>query len=217
MACGLLLTGCMTGSEPVPRIVDNLGHGSSASVVVPSKYVLPKRVQGAGSANVPRVPRDWYPPKSVEKQWEAIVIHHSATENGNMALFDQTHREENHWVGVGYDFVIGNGTDSGDGEIEVTFRWHKQMVGAHCKTPGNWANRNAVGICLVGNFDHTTPSKHQMASLARLVEFLQACYHISGARIYGHQATPGAGSTDCPGANFPMNDLHTLISIRAGN
>jgi len=32
------------------------------------------------------------------------------------------HKEKTHWAGIGYDFVIGNGTDSGDGEIEVTFR-----------------------------------------------------------------------------------------------
>ena len=207
----------MTRNEPAPRIVDDLGAGGPASIVVPAKYVLPDRVQGAGQANLSGVPSDWYPPRNVEKLWEAIVIHHSATENGNMALFDRIHREENHWVGVGYDFVIGNGTDSADGEVEVTFRWQKQMVGAHCKTPGNWANQNGVGICLVGTFDHTTPSKPQMASLARLVEFLQARYRIPRSQVYGHRTTPGARSTDCPGANFPMNDLHSLISIRAGN
>jgi len=71
----------------------------------------------------------------------AIVIHHSATENGNAAIFDRMHREHNHWDGVGYDFVIGNGTNSGDGEVEVTFRWQGQIAGAHCGgTIGNWAN-----------------------------------------------------------------------------
>ncbi len=158
------------------------------------------------------VPYDWYPPRWAEKKWSAIVIHHSATENGNVAIFDRVHREDNKWEGVGYDFVIGNGTDSADGEVEVTFRWHRQMVGAHCKTPGNWANKNAVGICLVGNFDHMTPSKHQMASLARLVQFLQTRYHIPGARIYGHGAVPGTRSTDCPGTRFSMNALRALIN-----
>jgi len=211
----LLLGGCLTRHEPVPRIVDDPGQRRSLDAVTPDNPVLSKRVRRGGLGHLTGVPRDWYPPKGAEKQWDAIVIHHSATENGNMALFDRAHREENHWVGVGYDFVIGNGTDSADGEVEVTFRWHRQMVGAHCKTPGNWANQNAVGICLVGNFDHMTPSKLQMASLAQLVQFLQARYRIPGAKVYGHQTTPGARSTDCPGDNFSMSDLRALINRKS--
>lgn len=132
-----------------------------------------------------------------------------------MAIFDRAHREDNNWQGVGYDFVIGNGTDSRDGQIEVTFRWRQQLVGAHCKTPGNWANENAVGICLVGNFEHASPSRRQMASLARLVKFLQLRYGIPKSRIYGHKTMPGAKSTDCPGASFSMAELHALINSQS--
>jgi hypothetical protein len=118
------------------------------------------------------------------------------------------HREQNHWDGIGYDFVIGNGTDSGDGEVEVTFRWRRQIPGAHCGgTPGNWANADGIGICLVGNFDQTVPTSRQMASLLKLVRFLQRRYGISSSRIYGHNSTPGAHVTHCPGTRFPMSRL----------
>jgi len=156
-------------------------------------------------------PRDWLPPAQVEKQWTAIVIHHSATETGNSAIFDKMHREQNHWDGIGYDFVIGNGTDSGDGEVEVTFRWRRQIAGAHCGgTPGNWANEDAVGICLVGNFDYRAPSTRQMQTLLKLVRFLKKRYGISNSSIYGHKDTPGARVTDCPGNKFPIARLKWL-------
>jgi N-acetyl-anhydromuramyl-L-alanine amidase AmpD len=117
---------------------------------------------------------------------------------------------------VGYDFVIGNGTNSGDGEVEVTFRWREQITGAHTGgTPGNWANRDAVGICLVGNFNDVLPTARQMRSLAKLVRFLQARYKISASRIYGHGTTPGARGTDCPGRNFRMDRLKAMLGSGA--
>ncbi len=162
------------------------------------------------------VPADWLPPSQIEKQWTAIVIHHSATETGNAAIFDRMHREENHWDGVGYDFVIGNGTDSGNGEVEVTFRWRQQVAGAHCGgTPDNWANVDAVGICLVGNFDYTQPTAEQMQSLSQLVRFLQKRYGIRTERIYGHNSTPGAHVTDCPGKNSPLPALRKMLEYWA--
>src|SRR5437762_1245841 len=78
------------------------------------------------------------------RAWSLIVIHHSASRVGGASLFDRWHRAKG-WDGVGYDFVIGNGTDTADGAIETTFRWREQRDGAHVK---GW-NEMAIGICLV--------------------------------------------------------------------
>jgi len=197
--CGFLfvVSGCANNEEPTPQIVYR---------PVDIKLTQPKAVKPNLTSSVVdrNIPRDWYPPPGLERRWEAIIIHHSATRNGNSAIFDKQHREEHHWDGVAYDFVIGNGTDSGDGEVEVTFRWRKQIAGAHCKTPNNWGNEKGIGICLVGNFDYTYPSAGQMWSLTKLVRFLQNRYRIPKWRIYGHGTTPGARVTDCPGRLFPM-------------
>ena len=143
-----------------------------------------------------------------------IVIHHSGTKNGNAAIFDKWHREGNHWEGVGYDFVIGNGTDSSDGQIEVTYRWRSQKIGAHCGgTPGNWANKDTAGICLVGDFNKTVPTARQIRSLAKLLTFLQRRYRIAGGHIYGHKTTPGARATDCPGRKFPMAKVKSTLDF----
>jgi hypothetical protein len=208
-SCLLILGGCASNYDKMPEIVHN---PNIEPKVMSPKVVKPERRQKQETIQID-YPREWLPPADVEKQWTAIVIHHSATETGNAAIFDKMHREENHWDGVGYDFVIGNGTDSGDGEIEVTFRWQKQIAGAHCGgTPGNWANVDAVGICLVGNFDYTTPSTQQMESVLKLVRFLKTRYGISSGSIYGHKNTPGARVTDCPGSKFPMARLKWLAS-----
>jgi hypothetical protein len=163
----------------------------------------------------PGVPVDWIPAKDIEKAWTAIVIHHSGTANGNAEIFDRWHRDRQ-WDGVGYDFVIGNGTDSGDGEVEVTFRWREQKVGAHCKTPDNWANAEAVGICLVGNFNLEPPTESQKEALVKLVRFLQDWYAIPPGRVYGHGATPGASETECPGAFFSVSALDAMVAATRG-
>jgi hypothetical protein len=205
--CLLILGGCAS-YEHMPQVVDSPAIEPRVVQLAPPKYVKPKPRQETIQRDFPR---DWLPPARAEKQWTAIIVHHSATETGNSAIFDKMHREENHWIGIGYDFVIGNGTDSGDGQVEVTFRWRRQMAGAHCGgTPGNWANEDAVGICLVGNFDYRAPTARQMQSLSRLISFLQNRYGISMSRIYGHNSTPGARITDCPGNKFPMARLKRM-------
>jgi hypothetical protein len=202
--CLFILSGCAYNNEPMPEIVYDYTRDN--------EIIQPAIVKPARPAIDKSVPGDWQPLRHLEKKWTAVVIHHSGTKKGNAAIFDKWHKEGNHWEGVGYDFVIGNGTNSGDGQVEVTFRWRQQKTGAHCGgTTGNWANEEAVGICLVGNFNRTVPTVRQMQSLAKLVRFLQSRYGVPKSRIYGHNTTPGARKTDCPGKRFPMARLKLML------
>jgi hypothetical protein len=184
-------------------------------IIVPARAPAAKIRMAEDIAKTARdlgVPQEWIPPKDKEHSWFAIIIHHSATDVGNTAYFNKAHSERlddfgGRWLGVGYDFVIGNGTLSGDGEVETTFRWKEQIAGAHCKTGDNWANTYGIGIVLVGDFDKCQPSAKQMDSLVKLVSFLQKRYDIPASDIYGHGSTPGAHATDCPGKYFPMRQL----------
>ena len=203
--CVFVLSGCIYNEEPMPEITQALRPG-------PKVILPPVKKQTARPTNINQnVPRSWVPPRRIEKRWTAIVIHHSGTSNGNTVIFDKAHKESKHWEGVGYDFVIGNGTDSGNGQVEVTFRWREQKVGAHCKVPGNWANKEAIGICLVGDFNRTVPTGRQMRALAKLIRFLQKRYGIAKSRIYDHKTTPGARVTDCPGRKFPRAKLKSML------
>ena len=146
-------------------------------------------------------PMGWMPPVAA-RPWRWIIIHHSATTTGGAAAFDKMHKAKG-WDELGYDFVVGNGTDTVDGLVEVGPRWTKQKYGAHAKTPDNRFNEYGIGICLVGNFDIERPTPKQMASLTRLVGYLMRTYHITPDRILGHDDTK---STKCPGryVNIPQ-------------
>lgn len=144
------------------------------------------------------------------RPWRYIVVHHSATDVGNMALFDKEHRHKG-WRGVGYDFVIDNGSSGmRDGQIEVTPRWTKQMVGSHCRSPNNEMNKYGIGICLVGDFTKREPSQAQMQSLVNLIRFLQVKFRIPGRKVFGHRDAPDA-ATECPGKRFPMRKLKSYL------
>lgn len=202
---GIFFFGCGEQSSYVPEIVGNTGAAIVKSPKLISDTVLGEKKAGSYCADYGDVPRSWKVPSSLERRWRAVVVHHTATNRGNAEIIDKWHKANN-WKGVGYDFVIGNGSDSGDGEIEATFRWRRQIAGAHCGgTPNNWANEYGVGVCLVGDFTKTRPTARQLQSLTKLTKYLKQRYGISKHKIYGHRETPGySGGTICPGPNFPM-------------
>lgn len=199
LVCSLAVfsVGCYKNNTP-PEIVK----------IFPT-HVTPLKPDITPPARIPSVPPGWI--TLSERNWTMIIIHHTATANGNMVSIDKSHKERG-WVGIGYDFVIGNGSYSQDGQVEVTFRWKQQITGAHTGgTPGNRVNEEGIGICLVGDFNQSSPSERQMRELARLVKFLQSRYNIPSSQIFGHGNAPGGHPTDCPGANFSMFRLKSML------
>jgi LysM repeat protein len=143
-------------------------------------------------------------------QWKYIIIHHTATDIGNAMLVHRSHHDRGFWQGLGYHFIIDNGTLSKcDGQIEVAPRWIKQQEGAHCKAGG--MNGKAIGVALVGNFNETLPTTKQMESLAYLLRTLMQQYRIPPSQVMGHRDVDGA-STDCPGKRFPWSNLRQCLS-----
>ncbi len=141
--------------------------------------------------------RSRYTPSGRSRKWKHIVVHHSATSQGNMALFDRIHRSKG-WDGVGYHFVIDNGRGARDGLIEVGPRWKVQKHGAHTgKTPGNEYNELGIGICLVGNFMNTMPTQLQVRAMNTLIEQLMAEYRIPASRVIAHRDAPRAKTSCC--------------------
>ncbi len=152
----------------------------------------------------------WIPPGGISKRWKCIVVHHSATGSGCAGQFHHAHLQRG-WDELGYHFVIGNGSGSGNGQIEVGSRWHKQKHGAHCRTAGNYHNEHGIGICLVGNFEQRYPTAAQLASLNKLIRFLMVRCRIPSHRVIGHREAPGA-STKCPGRNMHMAQLRSSVA-----
>lgn len=140
------------------------------------------------------------------QKWKYIIVHHSATDSGDANFFDYIHRRRGFNRGLGYHFVIDNGSTAGraDGQIEASRRWVKQQDGAHCNSSG--MNKKGIGICLVGDFTDTKPSQKQMDSLVLLINTLRKNYKIPLKNIMGHRDVPGA-ATECPGKKFPWKEL----------
>lgn len=143
------------------------------------------------------------------EKWKYIIIHHSATDVGKALSFDYVHLNKRHWKGLGYHFVIDNGTSGkNDGQIEVSPRWIHKENGAHCKADG--MNRKGIGICLVGNFSEELPTSRQIESLVFLVNHLKDYYNIPDSRILGHGQVKGA-RTECPGKKFPWEEFRSRL------
>lgn len=144
-------------------------------------------------------------PEAIEKlvgskrpfsKWHYITLHHSATLEGNAECFDREHRRR-YMGGLFYHFVIGNSTGSGDGELEVGWRWRKQEQ----------VNRPFdIQICLVGDFNRQEVSEAQFNSLVKLISILRQQYNISLNNIRRHKDIESK-VTECPGDNFPFYRL----------
>ena len=143
------------------------------------------------------------------RDWEWIIIHHSATRMGSADVFDAAHRARGMINGLAYHFVIDNGTeDKPDGLIETGPRWIKQMHGGHCRQA--YINERGIGICLVGNFSVDQPTSRQLDSLALLIHGLQDQFHIPDDHVLGHGEVIGEFS-ECPGSLFPWDELHKRL------
>lgn len=140
-------------------------------------------------------------PKKYVYRWETITVHHSATLQGSARLFDRDHHRRK-MGGLFYHFVIGNGTNTSDGEIEVGSRWKKQVK----------ANRPYdIQICLVGDFTRQQVSEAQFESLSNLISALQEQYGISLNGVRKHEDIQGK-HTECPGKNFPFPRLLSKLA-----
>jgi len=159
---------------------------------------LPAMVAAAGPASIERVFKTNVP--ITPQRWQAIVIHHSASAFGTPASIAAQHKAMN-LDGLGFQFLIGNGSGLDDGEVHVGYRWLDQTPGAHVAGKnGDWYNRNSIGICLIGDFSRQPPSERQMWRLTQLVSALADELKIPSDHIYLHSDVAGVND---PGAFFP--------------
>jgi len=198
-------TGYMLSSDDAALVTRTLNRARAGrdDEKPPERWIPPR-------AEPTVLPAAWQP-RGPSRPWRAIVIHHMASGTGSAQVIHRIHRQKG-WDGIGYHFVIGNGTLTRDGLVEVGYRWTNQSVGAHCKAPRqgdpNWWNRNSIGICLIGDFTQSEPTARQMASLRRLVRTLMDTYQISASQVVPHG---GVKVTACPGPKFGWDAFQRSI------
>ena len=157
-------------------------------------------------------PSNPWKPDAEMREWKFIVLHHTASNTGSVETIHEEHlrrkdKKGNHWLGIGYHFVIGNGSGMSDGEIEPTFRWRQQIQGAHAGVSDY--NQRGIGIVLIGNFENSPPTDAQTSSVKQLVGILKREYGIASSKVIGHGDVK---ATECPGKLFPMSDIRGSIA-----
>ena len=191
-----------------PSRVEIAGTRDQTSVsLINRPYFRADRLAGRGRRQPDnrRSARRWTPTVA-QRAWKYMVIHHTASDAGDVASIDAAHRKRldnfgNPWQGIGYHFVIGNGNGMPDGAIEATFRWTRQIQGAHAGVADY--NELGIGICLVGNFEQHAPTAAQMASVRSLVRTLRTAYAIPRENVVGHSQVR---RTACPGRMLSLGE-----------
>jgi hypothetical protein len=142
------------------------------------------------------------------RRWQFIVVHNSGTRQGNARVFDYYHKHVRRMQnGLAYHFVIGNGTSTGNGQIEIGDRWRRQINGGHVHS--DYLNNISLGICLVGDFNRDQPTRAQLDACEELIRYLRdRCGKTERGAIPvkpHREINPPRWPTDCPGDDFPYS------------
>jgi hypothetical protein len=134
-------------------------------------------------------------------RWKFVIVHNSGTRQGSARVFDYYHRHVRRMRnGLAYHFVIGNGTSTRNGQIEIGDRWVHQIRGGHVHS--DYMNTIGLGICLVGDFNRDQPTRAQLEACEELIRYLQE--RCGKMQVRPHrEVNPPRWATDCPGDVFP--------------
>ena len=191
-----------TPAEPAQVVVSKSGYQKPRGFSLLPFHLFGKRYQyltRSVRAQIDRAP-------VLRERWQFVIVHNSGTRQGNARVFDYYHRNVRRMRnGLAYHFVIGNGTSSGNGEIEVGDRWRRQINGGHVHS--DYLNNISLGICLVGDFNRDQPTRAQLDSCEELIRYLrERCGKVQGHEIPvrpHREMNPPRWPTDCPGDAFP--------------
>jgi hypothetical protein len=158
---------------------------------------------------------------------DAIVLHHSATADGETVSWNAIRRYhtswkcagniirpdavqaminagmpvERPWADIGYHFGIERVGE----RYEILSGRLMTETGAHCTQAG--MNKRALGICFVGNFDEEPMPVPQLDLGLKLVRSLMEILGITLGRVYGHREL--AHYKSCPGRKFDLKQFRT--------
>uniref|UniRef100_A0A0C9RBE2 PGRP-LB_0 protein n=1 Tax=Fopius arisanus TaxID=64838 RepID=A0A0C9RBE2_9HYME len=103
--------------------------------------------------------------------------------------YQDLHIDKNHWLDIGYHFVIGEDSNVYEGR-----GW--DYIGAH--SPGY--NSQSIGVSVIGDFSHFLPNEGALKALDSLITCGVALGKISpDYNVIGHRQ---ARNTVCPGETF---------------
>lgn len=151
---------------------------------------------------------------SEDRPWSFIIIHDSRGIAGGErelnAAWDREYARQGLPTprGAGYHFVINDRKGRSDGEVEIAKRWKKQIDGDYIsgEQADKW-NREAIGVCLMGDADNHAFSPDQIDATVKLVRMLQKAYDIPRDRVFIHTGR----SADSLAPFFPAAEFRNQI------
>lgn len=121
-----------------------------------------------------------------------IILHHAEASNCTVQDIHRWHLN-NGWAGIGYHFFVRK-----DGTI---YRGRPEnKLGAHTSNH----NTGSLGICFEGSYNKETMPSEQLRAGQELITYLRDKYGLLKTNVYKHK---DFNSTDCPGANFPFENI----------
>lgn len=137
----------------------------------------------------PHLDFDYLHPLKVSKV-DAIVLHHSEGSNSTIQSMHRYHKSKG-WSGIGYNFIVD--------KLGNIYMGRGFNIGAQCHKN----NSHTIGICAIGNYMTETMPRKQKLSIIKLCNWLKTQFQ-NIKRIEGHNYY---NNTDCPGKNFPINEI----------
>lgn len=129
---------------------------------------------------------------------EKIIIHHSATASGSAFAFARYHVEQKDWPGIGYHYVI-------DG-VHIKKCNYLNTVSYHCRGE----NHHSVGICVVGNFDRTSPTDNDYMLIIKAIRAIDNELILRDpVPVEFHR---DHSSKTCPGIHFDGERFYHLLN-----
>jgi N-acetylmuramoyl-L-alanine amidase len=141
------------------------------------------------------------------RKWSALIIHHTAgnqSQTLNAIRNDQMRRG---YGDIAYHFLI---QIDKDGRGHLKRGRSDELNGCH---GNNHFNRNALGFCIIGNYDKYPPSEELYQDILAGVKHVLNTYRIEPKKVYGHKEIKGlrpgekVTATACPGSMFPLERL----------
>jgi hypothetical protein len=132
------------------------------------------------------------------RPWAGIWVHSSGAPKGSLRSLEAAHADRG---GAPFHFVIGNGTETADGQVEEGPRWKPQQPGL---------NRDVIEICLIGQVDREKPTRKQQAALEALCARLCRERLIPSSEVCA-ESEKKRGVT-CPGRFFDAAGTRTAVS-----
>ncbi len=142
-----------------------------------------------------------------EGRWHTIVLVHSGAPVGSPSTIEESHRSVG-YDGLGFHFVVGNGTGMAEGAIHAGYRWMEQLDGAQLAGLSG-SSKGIIEVCLVGDGDRRPFGEEQLLRTAQLVATLTDQLGISPESVRLHQ---DLAQTSSPGRYFPRQAFEELLA-----